>query len=181
MSQKPPDGDFFQGMQVAPPGPGSWLTGWRGFICDIINMVMNPRIFVPVDPGNGTSPIQLDARIIMSRNGWCAILPAVAAPGTGTGTGTGGGGISTYNNTLSYGVGAIVSVESAGPYSGTSATLGIFFAVLAVPPAGTANQIPQYPLPPGAVYWKLISLAPVLKDVCNDGVAGQMYIQGLDI
>ena len=128
-----------------------------------------------VDQGNGIQLPQ-EAKCVMSRNGITHILPALAGAGKG-----GGGGITVYNNALGYGIGSMVSVESAGPYSGTSATLGIFFAVLTVPPAGTANQIPKFPLPAGTVYWHLVSLAPVLKEVCNDGTAGEMYIQGLDV
>lgn len=67
----------------------------------------------------------------------------------------GSGTADTYDNGKAYLKGTIVRVESAGPYSSTFATIGVWFAAQNVPALGIGAQIPQWPEPINP-FWKLI-------------------------
>jgi hypothetical protein len=77
-----------QGAKIeAPNNPGTWIGQvWRQKICTLLTCLLNPRLTIPVDSGDGI-PVPKDAVITMGRNGWTAVFPALAAPG-GTGSGT---------------------------------------------------------------------------------------------
>ena len=67
------------GQQIIPPdNPGTWIGRiYRGRIARALTCLLNPRIIVPVDAGNGVPNLQL-ARVTMGPNGWTAILPTLA-------------------------------------------------------------------------------------------------------
>ena len=76
--------------------------------------------------------------------------------------------IEVYNNTHAYPVGSIAFVDSATTVGGITILPGVYATINGVPVNGTANQIPQFPLPvSGLVYWRLIALGINTLSTCD--------------
>jgi hypothetical protein len=74
-------------------------------------------------------------------------------------------------------VGSIVFVFTTVTVSGVTITPGTYACINAVPANGTANQIPQFPLPTsGAVYWYCIALGIVVVNTCSGGSNASVYL-----
>ena len=91
----------------------------------------------------------------------------------------GGGGLSVgiYNNANAYAIGSIVFVQTTTTISGITILPGCYICAVAVAASGTANQIPQYPLPTsGLVYWYCIAMGINLVNTCSGGSSGTIYL-----
>jgi hypothetical protein len=90
----------------------------------------------------------------------------------------GGGGISVgvYNHANAYSVGSIVFVFTTTTIGGVTILPGCYICIAAVTAGGTGNQVPQYPLPTGTVYWYCIAMGLNLVNTCSGGSSAQIYL-----
>lgn len=64
-----------RGLQITPPGPATWISHpWRMFLAKLLTCLMNPRITVLLDAGDGITATSKDAEIVMAENGWTATV-----------------------------------------------------------------------------------------------------------
>ena len=81
-----------------------------------------------------------------------------------------------YNNAHSYAPGSIVSIFTSVTVSGIVILPGVYLCIVTVPTSGTANQIPQFPLPTsGTVYWYAIAFGPSAVGICGGGGSSTIY------
>lgn len=87
MSDKPEQKGNLRGIKINPPGPATWIShAWRMFIGEILTCLMNPRISILTDAGDGAVATRKDFSIVMGSNGWVAeINLAQLSSGGGSG------------------------------------------------------------------------------------------------
>ena len=81
-----------------------------------------------------------------------------------------------YNNSHAYAVGSIVWQDTTTTISGITILPGYYLCIAAVSASGTANKIPQFPLPGGTVYWRFLAPTPQLINICTSSGTQSVYI-----
>jgi len=92
---------------------------------------------------------------------------------------SGGGGsisVGAYNNATAYSIGNIVFIFTTTTIGGVTILPGCYICVAAVPAGGTGNQVPQYPMPTGTVYWFCIAMGINEVNTCSGGSSANIYI-----
>jgi hypothetical protein len=90
--------------------------------------------------------------------------------------GSGSFSVGAYNNASAYSVGSIVFVFTTITIGGVTILPGCYICIAAVPAGGTGNQVPQYPVPTGTVFWYCISMGINLVNTCSGGSSAQIYL-----
>jgi hypothetical protein len=108
-------------------------------------------------------------RCITSGNKTTSVWAQVSASGSPT--------VEPYNNSHGYNVGSVVIVLTTVTVGGITIIPGAYICANTVAASGSANQIPQFPLPlTGTIYWYLLAPGISTSSLCTAAGTQQIYV-----